>query len=666
MDGIRIQTDPSKEYYISYRTKNAGNSSYYSFVSSLDTSSSAYAGSAGKPIQRLGIRVYRRSDGAKLTTGVVVMYRVYANGHWLKWVSNADREWMDSARSKYGLDGGMDYVSGYAGLDGYNIQGVEIRVFEENGMEDTPQTPAGQSKILDVPHICQNDPNNKFPSGCESVSAVMALRAANFNISVADFVDNYLDKAPRTNFHPNIAFGGDPRQSDYGCYAPVIKNAINKILAPTNYEAKELYDVPIATLCSEYIDNNIPVIFWATTDMDPWYYGATLYYNGTSFKWIAPEHCLLLVGYDDNYYYFNDPQKTSAKTRYWKADVEAAYAGLLKQAVVIVKKENSSVTNVDYKRPIRPEVERNTTSVLEIIDDLKALEDAYVAVLCDPNLRVLNPVSITNFLRSQEYNDILWQITTGNMVLKDIVAKIQQEYPEVWNSLFEYFRIDKINENDPTDLSTRRHQLFDGDRGLIDLAHMAATIETYLSDSIVPDFWASWGGDLATGMKDTTVNITNKLENGYEKYTNQQIAHATIGKQPEMYTGLSCNYTDFCSDFDAYKIAQMLREEYETAEKEGQVAHHIFSDVLKRYYTQTPDLYHQRFFWPLEELNCSGNLLELKSSIQDKMYQTVQIIEIDGEDYVNVMQLKGGNPSAQVISDCCEALACYIYTMLHE
>ncbi len=338
MDGIRIQTDPSKEYYISYRTKNAGNSSYYSFVSSLDTSSSAYAGSAGKPIQRLGIRVYRRSDGAKLTTGVVVMYRVYANGHWLKWVSNADREWMDSARSKYGLDGGMDYVSGYAGLDGYNIQGVEIRVFEENGMEDTPQTPVGQSKIIDAPHVYQNDPKNKFPSGCESASAVMALQYMGYSVSMTDFVTNYLDKAPRTNFHPNIAFGGDPGQSDYGCYAPVIKNAINKILAPTNYEAKELHDVPIATLCSEYIDNDIPVIFWATTDMDPWYYGATLYYNGTSFKWIAPEHCLLLVGYDDNYYYFNDPQKISAKTRYWKADVEAAYAGLLKQAVVIVEK----------------------------------------------------------------------------------------------------------------------------------------------------------------------------------------------------------------------------------------------------------------------------------------------------------------------------------------
>ena len=109
--------------------KNAGKSDYYPFVRSDDTSAEAYAGSAGKPIQRLGIQVYPQSDGAKLDAGVVVMSRVYASDHWLKWVSNATEEWMDSAKAKYNLDGGLDYSSGYAGLDGYNIKGVEIRIF---------------------------------------------------------------------------------------------------------------------------------------------------------------------------------------------------------------------------------------------------------------------------------------------------------------------------------------------------------------------------------------------------------------------------------------------------------------------------------------------------------------------------------------------------------
>ncbi len=336
MDGIRIQTDPSKEYYISYRTKNAGNSSYYSFVSSLDTSSSAYAGSAGKPIQRLGIRVYRRSDGAKLTTGVVVMYRVYANGHWLKWVSNADREWMDSARSKYGLDGGMDYVSGYAGLDGYNIQGVEIRVFEE-GNTDTPSyQPVGEYKVIEnIPHIYQKD---SYPTGCESVSTVMALQYAGINISVDSFIDNYLDKTPYgVSFDPNETFGGDPREDNgYGCYAPVIMKSLDKIFADKpGYNALELELMPLEELCSLYIDRDIPVIVWATIGMESAKIGSTWTYKGKQIRWITPEHCLLLVGYDENNYIFHDPLSKAELTAYNKNLVEAAYSALYSQAIVI-------------------------------------------------------------------------------------------------------------------------------------------------------------------------------------------------------------------------------------------------------------------------------------------------------------------------------------------
>ena len=354
MDGIRIQT-PGKPYYLYYRTKNAGKSDYYPFVRSDDTATSAYAGSAGKPIQRLGIQVYRKSDGAKLDTGIVVMYRVYANDHWLKWVSNATREWMESTKAKYNLDGDLDYSSGYAGLDGYNIKGVEIRIFEENNTDTPPQTPTGKSKIInDVPHITQK---NGYPSGCESVSAVMALQYAKNNITVDDFIDYYLEKAPRNNFHPNVAFGGDPRQDDYGCYAPVIKKALDAILKHTLYEAKELHNVPLTTLCSEYIDNDIPVILWATSGMRQWRYTGPLYYNGTAYNWIAPEHCLVLIGYDDYNYIFNDPQSYSGQTYFSKQAVEEAYAGLLKQAIVIVGKNLDGLTPdekyLSYKEQLR-------------------------------------------------------------------------------------------------------------------------------------------------------------------------------------------------------------------------------------------------------------------------------------------------------------------------
>lgn len=663
MDGIRIQTDASKEYYLYYRTKNAGKSDYYPFVRSDDTAASAYAGSAGKPIQRLGIQVYRKSDGAKLDTGVVVMYRVYANGHWLKWVSNATRDWMESAKAKYNLDGSLDYTSGYAGLDGYNIKGVEIRIFEENNTDDTPSyEPTGNYKIITgVPHIYQKDPNSYFPSGCESVSAVMALRYAKFNVSVADFVDNYLDKLPRNNFHPNVAFGGDPRQNDYGCYAPVIHKAINKILALTNYEAKELHDVPLATLCSEYIDNDIPVILWATAGMQPWYYTGPLYYNGTAFSWIAPEHCLLLVGYDDNYYYFNDPLRTSAKTRYWKADVEAAYAGLLKQAVVIVKNRGTIPPIIGYEQPPIPSVNPiENPSITSFINILRAIEDGYLFFKYGANAhekvkQSTDPTAILNILRAQAYNDEgsikpEWQLTTGRDIDWEIVTGIQ--LINEWSLIQPYVQ------------KTQRKSLSDGDRGLIDLPHMAVVAETYLSNGIVPKFWASWGGDLASGMADTTKRIANKSKYDYdENATTEEIANNTIGNENS-----SCNYTDFCSDFDAYKISQMLQQEYAAAEKESEPNFHILSDVIQRYYTQTTNLFKQRFYWILEELGCSGSSVELINfALQTKMTEKYLILGISPTPIdVILMFTKGDNPSEEVKGCCYKAFASYIYTMLHK
>ena len=111
LDGLKIQTDASKPYYITYRTHNQGQGTYYPFVTSREND---YAGSAGKPIQLLSLYAYR-NDGTKLLTGVVVMYRVYVEGRWLPWVSNANPEWMRSVQAKYNLDGTLDDSAYYAG-----------------------------------------------------------------------------------------------------------------------------------------------------------------------------------------------------------------------------------------------------------------------------------------------------------------------------------------------------------------------------------------------------------------------------------------------------------------------------------------------------------------------------------------------------------------------
>lgn len=335
INGIKIKTDKSKPYYLLYRTWNEGKSYYYPFVKSNEND---YAGYPGGTVQLLNIQVYSKED-VKLTSGVVVMYRVHVEGNWLPWVSNADPKWMRSVQSKYNLDGTLDTGSSYAGIDGKNINGVEIHIYEENEIYTKPQTPIGNSKIIQAPFISQL---GKYPTGCESVTTVMALNHIGIDVSVDKFIDSYLTKTG-VPFDPSISFGGNPRStSGYGCYAPVIKKALDKALSGKNYEAKVLNNVSLKTLCSQYIDKGIPVILWATMYMNTPYISSTWTYNGKTINWIAPEHCLLLVGYDSSHYIFNDPLTYQPQTYYSKSSVEVAYKGLNYQAIVLEKKDTST------------------------------------------------------------------------------------------------------------------------------------------------------------------------------------------------------------------------------------------------------------------------------------------------------------------------------------
>lgn len=335
INGIKIKTDKDKPYYLLYRTWNEGKSYYYPFVKSTEND---YAGYPGGIVQLLNIQVYSKDD-VKLTSGVVVMYRVHVQGNWLPWVSNADPKWMRSVQTKYNLGGTLDTGASYAGIDGQNINGVEIYIYEENEIYTKPQTPIGNSKIIQAPFISQL---GKYPTGCESVTTVMALNHIGIDISVDKFIDSYLTKTG-VPFDPNISFGGNPRYtSGYGCYAPVIKKALDKALSGQKYTAKQLYGVSLKNLCSNYIDKGIPVILWATMYMNTPYISSTWTYNGKTINWIAPEHCLLLVGYDSSHYIFNDPLTYQPQTYYSKSSVEVAYKGLNYQAIVLEKKDTST------------------------------------------------------------------------------------------------------------------------------------------------------------------------------------------------------------------------------------------------------------------------------------------------------------------------------------
>lgn len=222
------------------------------------------------------------------------------------------------------------------GCNGPNLKENERLTSSGTHLQEQ-KDPYPDSALISTEHICQLE---SWPTGCESVSAVMALRHAGVEITVDDFIDNYLELSERP-FDPNKSFGGNPRRSNgKGCYAPVIKSACDKLLEGTNLEALVLNEPTVEELCEKYIADGIPVILWATLDMAEPFEGDSWEIEGKTITWIRPEHCLLLVGYNSESYIFRDPMHTEEVTYYSKAATEAAYKGLFSQSVVIKNKNN--------------------------------------------------------------------------------------------------------------------------------------------------------------------------------------------------------------------------------------------------------------------------------------------------------------------------------------
>lgn len=196
--------------------------------------------------------------------------------------------------------------------------------------------------IENVPVIAQFP---DFPTGCESVSAVTVLKFYGESVTAAQFIDNYLPKNAefyydgfkRCGPSPYEYFIGNPRTAaSFGCMAPVIEKALCDYFG-SNERVKNTTDTELDALCEKYIDNGIPVIMWATINMletnpkNTWYLS-----DGTRFTWPGNEHCLVLIGYDEKSYFFNDPY--AGKTvKYEKTTVKDRYAELGRQSVVILK-----------------------------------------------------------------------------------------------------------------------------------------------------------------------------------------------------------------------------------------------------------------------------------------------------------------------------------------
>lgn len=209
---------------------------------------------------------------------------------------------------------------------------------DETPTEETTGIPTAEvteKKVIlkNFSPICQYP---ELPTGCEMTSLTMVLNFYGISADKCDISDNYLEKGAVGTVDFRKAFVGDPRdESSYGCYAPVVANTANKYLqvVGSEYKATDITGTTLEKLFS-YIDNNTPVIIWATQYMREGHQSVTWNIDGKDLTWITPEHCMVLVGYSDNYVFIADPLFGEVKS-YDKTTFNNRYQTLYSQAVII-------------------------------------------------------------------------------------------------------------------------------------------------------------------------------------------------------------------------------------------------------------------------------------------------------------------------------------------
>ena len=219
----------------------------------------------------------------------------------------------------------------------------------ESAVSEPEEKHGGKVMIENVEPIMQDD----LKAGCETYACTMLLRKLGFDVDQYFIADNYLNCQYVITGDDGVKYGPDMHSAfagtayaGWGVYAPAMAKSMNRYLDDQSSElnAYPLEDVPIETLCEDYISKGVPVMVWATTDMDePYVFDEWIVdyvdenakaQKGDTVPWYMHEHCLVLIGYDDSEYYFADSTHGNI-SHFEKELAEERYEQMGKQAIVV-------------------------------------------------------------------------------------------------------------------------------------------------------------------------------------------------------------------------------------------------------------------------------------------------------------------------------------------
>lgn len=217
---------------------------------------------------------------------------------------------------------------------------VELDQVEESGeiaelgtenVQMQTETIENYYKMEDFEWLSQNP---ELPTGCEITSLTSVLNYYVINVKKETMADDYLKKGDGSYYK---MFLGNPRDAgSFGCMAQPIVDAANLYFKKNNVsmKASNVSGVTFDKIL-EYVSQGVPMIVWNTMGMAPAYESQTLTLDGREYTWIAPEHCVVVVGYDldNNEVYVADPM-AGMVTRNLKT-FEERYDSLKRQAVYV-------------------------------------------------------------------------------------------------------------------------------------------------------------------------------------------------------------------------------------------------------------------------------------------------------------------------------------------
>lgn len=204
------------------------------------------------------------------------------------------------------------------------------------------------------------DQSVRWPTGCESVSTVMALRYLGLPVNVDEFIreDLLCGRLVQKDGilygpDPDHCFIGDPHTTEgsFGCYAGAILQGLEHVHSrypAFAWQAVNETGTDTHVLLDRYVANGIPVVYWATMDMQPsgYYCSWQLEGSGKELVWKSREHCLLLTGYDTDTdaCYFHDPWKNNGVICWPETLVQTRHDEMFSMAIGFRKKEQEDQT----------------------------------------------------------------------------------------------------------------------------------------------------------------------------------------------------------------------------------------------------------------------------------------------------------------------------------